>query len=47
MANLLQKLIFRSFYLTIADAVIGSLKSLHFDKYLDDMLVKFEPNRMV
>ena len=32
---------------TIADAYIGSLKSLHtsFDKYLDHMLVKFEQNR--
>ena len=37
------------FYITIADADIGSLKSLHtlFDKYLDHMLVKFKPNRMV
>ena len=34
---------------TIADADIGSLKSLHtlFDKYLEHMLVKFEQNRMV
>ena len=34
---------------TIADADIGSLKSLHtsFDKFLDHMLVKFEQNRMV
>ena len=34
---------------TIANADIGSLKSLHtlFDKYLDHMLVKFEQNRMV
>ena len=39
----------RAFYVTIADADIGSLKSLHtlFDKYLDHMLVKFERNRMV
>ena len=39
----------RAFYVTIADADIGSLKSLHilFDKYLDYMLVKFEQNRMV
>ena len=39
----------RVFYVTIADAEIGSLKSLHtlFDKYLDHMLVKFEQNRMV
>ena len=31
---------------TIADADIGSLKSLHtlFDKYLEHMLVKFEKN---
>ena len=38
-----------AFYVTIADADIGSLKSLHtlFDKYLDHMLVKFEQNRMV
>ena len=37
------------FYVTIADADIGSLKSLHtlFDKYLDHMLVKFEQNRML
>ena len=44
MANLLQKLIFDwTFYVTIADADIGSLKSLHtlFDTYLDHMLVKF------
>ena len=36
-------------YITIADADIGSLKSLHilFDKYLDHMLVKFEQNCMV
>ena len=48
MANLLQK-IDRAFYVTIADADIGSLKSLHtlFDKYLDHMLVKFEQNRKV
>ena len=34
----------RAFYVTIANADIGSLKSLHtlFDKYLDHMLVKFE-----
>ena len=39
----------RAFYVTIADADIGSLKSLHklFNKYLDHMLVKFEQNRMV
>ena len=37
------------FFVTIADAGIGSLESLHtfFDKYLDHMLVKFERNRMV
>ena len=48
MANLLQK-IDRACYVTIADADIGSLKSLHtlFDKYLDHMLVKFEQNRKV
>ena len=42
--------IFRSaFYVTIADADVGSLKSLHtlFDKYLDHMLVEFEQNHMV
>ena len=46
MTKLLQN---RAFYVIIADADIGSLKSLHtwFDKYLDHMLVKFEPNRMV
>ena len=34
----------RAFYVTIVDADIGSLKSLHtlFDKYLDRVLVKFE-----
>ena len=39
----------RVFYVTIADADIGSLKSLHtlFGKYLDHMLVKCEQNRMV
>ena len=50
MANLLQKLIFRSgIYVTIDGADIGSLKSLHtlFDKYLDHVQVKFEQNRMV
>ena len=50
MADLLQKLISdQAFYVTIADADIGSLKSLHtlFDKYLEQMLVKFEQNRMV
>ena len=50
MANLLQKLIFRSGILCyITDADIGSLKSLSalFGKYLDHMLVKFEQNRMV
>ena len=33
----------RAFYVTIADADIGSLKSLHtlFDKYLDLLVVKF------
>ena len=39
----------RAFYYTIADADIGSIKSLHtlFDKFVDHMLVKFEQNRMV
>ena len=37
----------RVFYVTIVDADIGGLKSLHtsctlFDKYLDHMQVKFE-----
>ena len=40
----------RTFYVTITDADIGSLKSLHtlglFDKYLDHMMVKFDQNRM-
>ena len=43
-------MIFRSGILCyIADADIGSLKSLHtlFAKYLDHMMVKFEQNRMV
>ena len=37
------------FYVTIADADIGSLKCLNkfFGKYLDHMLVIFEQNRMV
>ena len=37
------------FYVAIADADIGSLKSLHtlFDTYLDQMLVKFEQNRIL
>ena len=37
------------FYVIIADAEIGSRKSLHilFDKYLVHMLVKFKQNRMV
>ena len=38
-------------YVTIADANIGSLKSLRlhtlFGKYLNHMLVQFEQNRMV
>ena len=35
--------------MTIADADIGSRKSLHtlFDKYLDHMVGKVEQNRMV
>ena len=39
----------QAFYVTIADADIGSLKSLHtlFDKYLDHMLVEFDHNCMV
>ena len=38
----------RVFYITFADADIGSLKSLHtlLDKYLDSMLLKFEQNRL-
>ena len=50
MANLLQKLFVRSgIYVTIDDADIGSLKSLHtlFEKYFDHMLAEFERNRMV
>ena len=50
MSNLLQKLISElAFYVTIADADIGSLKSYHtfFDKYLDHILIKFEQNRKV
>ena len=39
----------RVFYVTVTDADIGSLKSLHtlFDMYLDHMLVKFEQSRIV
>ena len=35
-----------TFYVTIADADTGNLKSLNalFDKYLDHVLVKFEQN---
>ena len=50
MASLLQKLVLdQAFYVTITDADIGSLKSLHklFDKYQDHMLAKFEQNPMV
>ena len=50
MTNLLQHWFSdRSFYVTITDADIGSLKSLRtlFDKYLDHTLVKFEQNCMV
>ena len=38
----------RAFYVPIANADIGSLKSLHtlFDRYLDHVLVKFEQNRI-
>ena len=37
------------YYVTIADADIGSLMSLHtlFDKYLDYMVLKLEQNRIV
>ena len=40
---------FKLFPATVANADIGSLKSLHtlFDKYLDHMLAKFEQNYMV
>ena len=39
----------RTFYVTIAGADIESLKYLHTlsDKYLDNMLVKFDHNRIV
>ena len=39
----------RAGYTTVADADIGSLKSLHTlcDKYLDHMLVEFEQNCIV
>ena len=51
MANLLQKKWFadRAFCVAIKDSDIGSLKSLRtlFDKYLEQILVKFEQNRMV
>ena len=49
MENLLHFFSDRAFYVTIADADIGTLKSLHtlFDMYLDHMLVKFEQNRVV
>ena len=43
------KICFRAFYVSIADADIGSLLSLYtlFDNCLDHMLVKFDQNRMV
>ena len=49
MANLLQKLIFDAFYVTITDTDNGSPKFFHtlFDNCLDHMLVKFEQNCMV
>ena len=39
----------RAFYVTITDANIRNLKSLHtlFAKYLDHMLVEFEQNHLV
>ena len=39
----------QTFYVTIIDADIGRLKSLHtlFDKYLEYMMVKFKQNHMV
>ena len=50
-----QKIIFsvnlalKLFRATVANADIGSLKSLHalFDTYLDHMLANFEPKRIV
>ena len=43
------KIYSRAFNVTIADADIASLLSLHtlFDKYLDNMLVKVDQNRLV
>ena len=41
---------YQAFNVTITDADIGSLKSLHtyiFGKYLDHMLIEFEQNLMV
>ena len=49
-ANLLQKIFSdRVFYVTITGADIVSLKYLHtlFDKYLNQMLLKFEQNHMI
>ena len=42
-------LLFKLFRATVANADTGSLKFLHalFDTYLDHMLAKFEPKRMV
>ena len=39
----------QAFCVTITDSDIGGLKSLHtlFDKYLNQVLVKFEQSRMV
>ena len=47
MVNLLKKIFSdRAFCITITDADFGNLNSLHtlFDKYLGQMLVKFEQN---
>ena len=47
--NFGSKFAIKLFRATIANADTGSLKSVHtlFDMYLDHMLAKLEPNRMV
>ena len=47
--NFAVNLLLKLFLATVANSETGNLKSPHtlFDTYLDHMLVKFEPNRMV
>ena len=47
--NFCSEFAIKTFRPTIANAETGSLKSLHtlFDTYLNHIMVKFEPNRMI